>query len=177
MNKFLTLLLVFVFGAATLTTNAAKYTTSKDKVVSLNPFALTWGYFNVQLEKKMGTNNSGTISLGYNYYWENWTGLYVGASYRWYLDPFEEGKKSLNGLSVGPRVDVVYWSIDSDYKWADYGSYLGITIGAEVSYKWVFGDGKWAVEPGFNFGIPLVKKNYGFSPQAYGWGVNLGYCF
>jgi len=124
----------------------------------------------------MGTNNSFTVTAGYWDWGWDYYALNVGAAYKWYVDPFEEGKKSLNGLAVGPRLDFYYNDYSGPYSNL-YEAYSTFTIGAEVSYKWVFGSGKWAVEPLFNFSIPVVKKDYGFTPQSFGWGVNLGYCF
>jgi len=178
MNKFITLLIVFTFAAASLTTIAAdkNYTTSKSKVVSINPLSLTYGRINAALEMKMGTDNSFTVTAGYWDWGWDYYALNVGAIYKWYIDAFEEKKSALNGLAVGPRADLFYNSYNGRYA-SDYDSYTTITIGAEVSYKWVFGEGKWAVEPNFSFGIPVTKKRYGYSFQNWGWGVNIGYCF
>ena len=179
MNKFFTLLLAFSL-AATLNINAADtkadYTTSKSKVVSVNPISLTYGRINASLETKMGADNSFTVTAGYwDLGWGDWYALNIGASYKWYLDLFEEGKKSLNGLALGPRADFYQNSYSGTYR--DYDSYSTFTIGAEVSYKWVFGEGKWAIEPNLSFAFPVTKKRYGFAWQGHGWGVNVGYCF
>ena len=156
---------------------APEYTTSKNNVVSINPFPLMWGQINVQLEHKMGPKNSISVNAGYWSWSEYWAAFNVGASYKWYFDIFEENKSALNGLAVGPRIDFEYWQTSRDWGWLDYSNYPSLRIGAEVSYKWVFGDGKWAVEPNVKLTIPIMKKDYGFSPYNYGYGVNVGYCF
>ena len=177
-NKFISLLLAFTFAAATLTTaNAADYTTSKDKVVSINPFSFMWGDFSAKLEIKKSPNNSISFDVGIWSYYDNWTGFKLGASYKWYIDLFEEKKSSLNGLALGPRVDLAYWSTNYDWGAYAYESYPSLGIGAEVSYKWVFGGGKWAVEPNIKFSFPVMRKKYGFTPQDHGYGVSVGYCF
>ena len=176
MTKVVSLFIVLLFAAMSLTTNAADYTTSKSKVVSINPLSLTYGRLNASLEFKQGTSNSLTVTAGYWDWGWGYSALNVGASYKWYIDAFDEGKKSLNGLAVGPRADFYYNNYSGSYS-SIYDSYSTFTIGAEVSYKWVFGDGKWAVEPNFSFGIPLTKNRSGYAWQSWGWGVNIGYCF
>ena len=173
MNKFFMLLLATTFFAATLNINAASYTTSKGAVISVDPVDLINGRLNATYEKKLSPSNSLTINGSYWMYNSYLNAFGVGASYRWYLDPFEEGKKAMNGLSVGPRLDFYYWSYDYlgfDHSWST------LAIGAEVNYKWVFSD-KWSVEPTIKFAIPILKeKGYDYYTN-YGFGVNIGYCF
>ncbi|MCL2039285.1 MAG: hypothetical protein FWG85_02520 [Bacteroidetes bacterium] len=176
MNRFITLLIVFTFAAATLTTttNAAEYTTSKSKVVSVDPLDLINGRINATFENKMSAKNSFTVNASYWSYWDWLSAMGIGGSYRWYIDPFEEGKSALNGLSLGPRVDMFYWSSNFEYD----DPWVTLAIGAEVNYKWAFGDGgKWSVEPTIKFMFPVVKgKKYTYYTN-YGFGVNLGYAF
>jgi hypothetical protein len=190
-SAFLTRIAVIVIAISTmsLAANAQKttakaaapdYTTSKNNVVSINPVSLIYGSINVSLEHKMGTKNSISVNAGYWSRNEWWAAFNVGASYKWYFDAFEENKSALNGLAVGPRIDFEYWQTSRDWAWlglSEYDDYPSLRIGAEVSYKWVFGDGKWAVEPNFKLTIPIIKKDYGFTLQSYGYGVNVGYCF
>ena len=53
--------------------------------------------------------------------------------------------------------------------------FTGLSLGADVSYKWVFGSGKWAVEPMIRYVFGVMTGAY--TPQPYGFGVNIGYCF
>jgi hypothetical protein len=175
MSKFISLVLALFFVAATLGSTAATYTTSKNKVVSVNPVSLSYGKVNVSLESKMGTSNSFTGTFGYWNWQYDYTAINIGVSYKWYIDAFEEGKNALNGLAIGPRLDYYFWNYSGNNPY--YKEYSGFDIGAEVSYKWVFGNGKWAVEPLISFGFPILKNDYNYKPQNYGWGVNLGYCF
>ena len=183
MNKFITLLIVFTFAAASLTTIAAdkNYTTSKNKVVSLEPFDFLFnGRINATFETKMGASNSLTINGSYWDLSKYWSAFGLGASYRWYLDPFEEGKKALNGLSVGPRIDFFFWTYDyssviSGHKSETSSSFA---IGGEVNYKWAFGDGgKWVIEPTLKLMFPVRKADGLSGYSSYGFGVNLGYAF
>ena len=175
MSKFFTtLLLAITFVAATLTMNATpSYTTSKGAALVVDPVDLINGRINLTYEKKLNSKNSFTINASY-WNWADWLSAFgVGASYRWYLDLFEEGKTGMNGLSVGPRADIFFWSYDA----GNTHSYSTVAIGGEANYKWVFGDGKWAVEPTIKLTIPIVKeKGYNYYSN-YGFGVNIGYCF
>jgi len=178
MNKLFTLLLAITFVAATLTISAVENITSKDKVISVNLVSLTYGRVNASLEFKMEPNNSFTLTAGYWDRGSDWYAFNVGASYKWYIDAFEENKKSLNGLAVGPRLDFYYndynGTISNIYNPEGYPIFM---VGAEASYKWVFGEGKYAIEPNFSFGFPVNKKKGEKAMQQYGFGINLGYCF
>ena len=172
MKNFFTLVIAFVFTAATLG-HAASYTTSKGAAISIDPIDLINGRVNLTYEKKLGANNSLTINGSY-WSWASWLSAFgVGASYRWYIDPFDEGKTTMNVLSVGPRADFFFWSYDLSY--VDH-TYTTFAIGAEVNYKWTFSD-KWIVEPTLKLMIP-VKKESGYDYyNNYGFGVNLGMAF
>jgi hypothetical protein len=170
-QKIFTLLLVFGFAATTVFVNAASYTTSKSKVVSVNPISLTWGQLNLQYEQKISAKNSFTVDAGFWSPGGDWTAINIGAAYRWYFDLFEEGKGALNGLSVAPRVALSLWSNSH----AHVDGFTGLSLGADVAYKWVFGEGKWAVEPVLRYGFGVMTGAY--TPQAYGFGVNLGMTF
>ena len=161
---------------------APKYTTARENVICINPLALLIGYIGVDYERKLSPDNSFRAELGYWHFSDWWTAVDVGASYRWYFDPFEENKSALNGLSLGPRIEVSYWSSSyGDWYWSLNPKYkknqTRISIGGEVSYKWVFGSGKWALEPTFKLVFPVVKEDYGFTTSSFGYGVNFGYCF
>jgi len=177
---FTTLLLAFILVAALLftnTANAADFTTSKDKVVSVDPLDLLIdGRINATFEKKLSPKNSFTVNATYWGYDKYATAFGLGASYRWYFDLFEEGKSSLNGLSVGPRLDFFFWNRSYNNPSLEDVTYSTLAIGGEVNYKWVFGGGKWAVEPTIKFVIPVLKES-GYSYTNYGLGINLGYCF
>lgn len=181
MNKFITLFIVFTIVAATTTfttINAADYTTPKSKVVSIDPIDLINGRINATFENKMSATNSFTINASYWSFNKYLSAGGVGASYRWYIDPFEEGKKSLNGLSVGPRLDFFYWTYDWSEWHMDNYSYTTLAIGGEVNYKWAFGDGgKWIIEPSIKIAFPILKEKGYDHYTNYGFGVNIGYAF
>jgi hypothetical protein len=176
MKKFLTLAAVaLLFACTAVTASAASYTTGANNVISINPVGLIDGRLNATFEHKLAPKNSLTVNASY---WglDDWASAFgIGASYRWYFDPFEEGKSAINGLSVGPRLQFYQWSYDYDLPYLEDFSYSSLSLGVEVGYKWVFSS-KWVVEPTFNYAFPIMKKS-GYSFADYGWGVNLGYAF
>lgn len=174
MKKLLTLIVVAL--AMISISASADYTTNKTSVISVDPLDLiNAGRINAIYETKFGNaNNSLTINGSYWSWSEYGSAIGAGVSYRWYLDPFKEGKKALNGLSLGPRLDYYYWTWDFFAGYSDY-SYSTLAIGGEVNYKWVF-DNQWVVEPNIKFGIPILKESGG-SYTSYGFGLNLGYAF
>jgi len=177
MNKFLAiLLLVFSFTVASLTVNAAAlHSTNHASVISIDPLDLLFeGRITATYEQKLSTRNSFTVNAIFWNHSKDAFAFGVGGSYRWYFDLFEEGKSSLNGLSIGPRLDFLFWDwAGNDEKKA--ASFSTLALGGEVNYKWVF-DGKWSVEPTIKFVIPVLRKS-GYSYTNHGVGVNLGYCF
>jgi hypothetical protein len=179
MKKFLTLAAIAIFFACTAApASAASYTTGANNVISIDPLdLLISGRINATFEHKMSAKNSLTINASYYSFSDWWSAIGVGASYRWYVDPFEEGKSALNGLSLGPRVQYFSWNWDGpDYGYGDWGNYSSFSIGVEVAYKWTFSS-KWVIEPIFKYTFPVMKKDYGFTPDDWGLGVNLGYAF
>ncbi|MDR0926598.1 MAG: DUF3575 domain-containing protein [Ignavibacteria bacterium] len=171
---FLLVAVALIFAWSSATTSAANYTTNAVNVISINPFSLIDGLLNVTFEHKLSAKNSLTVNASYWGYESYATGIGIGASYRWYIDLFEEGKSATNGLSIGPRLQYYHWSYSWDNDWADF-SYSSLSLGVEIAYKWVF-DNKWVVEPTLNYSFPIVKKS-GYSFTDYGFGVNLGYAF
>ena len=175
-NKFIALLLAFSFVAATINTSAAMYTTSKSKVVSIDPFDLiNAGRINATYERKISAKNSFCINGSFWSFDEFRTAFGIGGAYRWYFDLFEEGKSSMNGLSVAPRLDLYYWSESWNNHLLKDESYPTLALGAEVNYKWVFSD-KWVIEPTIKLVFPVLKKS-GHRYTNHGFGINLGYAF
>ncbi len=144
-------------------------------VISANPIGLALGIFNATYEHRLSKTNSLTVS-GYFYsYASSWAAYGVGGSYRWYLNVFEDGKKPIEGLSVGPAAVISFWSYDWDgYGNSPYDGGTSIAIGGEAAYKWIFGS--FSVEPLFQLLISLVDIS-GLSYQSWGLGVNLGYAW
>jgi hypothetical protein len=145
---------------------AQRYTHS----ISADPISLAFGVFNATYEWQTAPINSFTI---FGEYWSfvDWSAYGIGASYRWYPHLFEDGKKPLEGFSVGPRIDISFWN------WGGYtglnNNYTSIGIGGEAAYKWVFGG--FVVEPLIVINIPILKIVYTYG--AFGPGVNLGYAW
>ena len=178
--KFISSVLICVVTlfALVIQANAADYTTKKTKVISIDPLDLLFeGRINATFETKMSPTNSLTINATYWNYTKYFYAIGAGASYRWYVDPFEEGKKGLNGFSVGPRAEFFSWTWDPGIKGWETESEITLSIGAEVAYKWTFSD-KWVVEPIFKLGFPVKKPDWGgWSYTNWGLGVNLGHAF
>lgn len=146
--------------------SAPKYSNS----LSANPIGLVFGVLNATYEWQTTPENSFTI---FGSYWtlSDWSAWGFGASYRWYIVP-QTGKKIIEGFSFGPRAELSYWDYLST--WYNYSGGLGISIGGEASYKWVFGG--FVVEPQITLMINVVKVS-GLSYPGFGTGVNLGYAW
>ncbi len=126
---------------------------------------------NATFEFKLNPKNSFTINGSYYAYSDWWKGYGLGASYRWYIDLFNEGKKALNGFSVGPMVRASWWTYEFGGYKADTEMY--VAIGAEAAYKWVFSGG-WTIEPIVRLGFGVTDVT-GLGYEGYGGGVNIGY--
>ncbi len=139
--------------------------------ISANPIGLAFGVLNATYENKLSPTNSFTI-FGLYYGYTDWAAFGVGGSYRWYLD-INEGKRPIEGLSVGPMAEFGFWSWSGpSYITNDGGA--SFAIGGEVAYKWVFN--KFVVEPIVRLSIPVVKI-HGLTYHSFGGGVNLGYAW
>jgi hypothetical protein len=146
------------------------------QAISIDPLVfLINKVFNVTYEHRIGESNSLTIFGQYFNPTSYWTGYGIGASYRWYIDIMKDGKRALDGFSVGPMVGFTYWTLDNVY-WADQGWGDGgqLYIGAEVSYKFQFEN--WFIEPNIKYSIGIGELT-GLSYDYYGLGVNAGYAW
>lgn len=146
------------------------------QAISIDPLVfLINKVFNVTYEHRIGEANSLTIFGQYFSPNEWWTGYGIGASYRWYIDITKDGKRALDGFSVGPMVGFSYWTMDNVF-WESQGWGSGgqLYIGGEVNYKFQFEN--WFIEPNIKYSFPigdLVGLNYDY----YGLGVNAGYAW
>lgn len=129
---------------------------------------------NITYEHRLSAQNSITVMGSYVKISDDWSGQSIGASYRWYIDAFKEGKTALNGFSVGPAASIIFWSYDGK-KYGNYGYDNGSTIqiGGEAAYKWTFSN-QFTVEPILRLTFPLSDLT-GLSYNGFGFGVNLGY--
>ena len=136
--------------------------------ISINPFALVWSWVDITYETQLSPTNSLTI-FGSFYSSGWWTSYGIGASYRWYLDLFKDGKSPIEGFSVGPRAAVNWWSWDNYYGYiGDNDNHIGFAIGGEAGYKWVWGG--FMVEP-------LITLMFGSNDYGSWGGVNVGYAW
>ncbi len=141
--------------------------------VSIDPIdLLVSDVLNANFEFKLSNSNSFLVSASYYRYSDILTGFGIGGTYRWYFDLVKDGKKALEGFSVGPCARISYWSWDI----ANSESDAYFTIGAEAAYKWIF-DGGWSIEPIFRISFGLTDVTYLSDYNSFGLGVNLGYSF
>lgn len=131
--------------------------------------------FNIRYEQMLTKKNSFTAELVYDYNYNNVHGFVVGAAYRWYFrNLFPDVKTSgIEGLIVAPyaRLGIYRHKLNTN----NYDNDLGLEIGGEVAYKWVFGG--FAVEPIIRLGIGATGPEYynkGFHPWP---GVSIGYAW
>ena len=174
MKKLLTLFaMCCAFIAFSNSSNAQLQNHTGNYTLSVDPIDfLVSKTLNASFEYKLNPKNSFTINGSYYAYSDYWKGYGLGASYRWYVDLFNEGKKGLNGFSVGPMVRASWWSYDFDgIATYDGGTY--IAIGAEAAYKWIF-NGGWTVEPIVRLGFGVTDVS-GLGYSGYGGGINIGY--
>lgn len=128
--------------------------------------------FDVTYEHQLSAMNSFTI-IGSWYDYSSYFDIFgLGASYRWYPKLFEDGKKSLEGFSVGPMITMVYWKYS--YLSRD-DTYITFNIGGEAAYKWVFNG--FSVEPKITLLIQINKPDNFSTWKGVSLGCNLGYAW
>lgn len=174
MRKALTILLIAAaFIALPLSNEVKAQKKSYSQSIIANPLGLAFGMFNATYEQRVTETNSFTVN---GYYWSflDWQAYGFGGSYRWYLSPFDDGKKILEGFSFGPVVAVGFWSWDGMVTDL-YDGGTSINIGAEAAYKWVWGG--FVLEPSISllFNVSSISGLDSYSP--FGLGLGLGYAW
>lgn len=174
MKKLFTLVAVICAFFAFSTPSQAQTNHGGSYNISIDPFDLLISdVVNVTFEAACGKNSSFTINGSFYNYNKYWTAWGLGASYRWYIDLFKEGKKHLNGFSVGPMARVSWWSFDDDKGYYGYDGGTYVTVGGEAAYKWIFGSG-FSIEPIVRLGFGVTDID-GLGYDGWGAGINLGY--
>lgn len=170
--------LFFIFAitlavmAITPAPSQAAVNSSHEYALSVDPFDLLIGdALNLTFESKINNKNSFTLGFDYYHYNSNWSAIGFGASYRWYIDLFKEGKKGMNGFSVGPMAKVSWWTYDGNNTNYDNSAY--VVVGGECAYKWIFSSG-WMIEPILRLGFGVNNVD-GLDYSGWGAGINLGY--
>ncbi len=149
-----------------------------DNVISANPFTLiNWGRFNVTFEHKIDKLNSFTVFIeSYNTkYYNNWTGYGIGGSYRWYISPFNDNKRSLEGFSFGPLAVLSFWESKYSDKYKYNYSGQSLSIGGEAAYKWVWGG--FALEPSLILMLDALTVDHRDDKNHLSWNVKIGYAW
>lgn len=170
-RKFVLLIAFLLIGTNGLFAQSSSYT----NVLTCDPVDLLVSkVLNATFEHRVSYDNTFTITGSYYKYSDNWSAFGIGGSYRWYIDLFKEGKKPLEGFSVGPMLRLSWWNWDGDNKYGhsyDGGTY--VVIGGEAAYKWVFSE-HWVVEPIIRLGFGVTDVT-GLGYEGWGAGVNFGY--
>jgi hypothetical protein len=171
-NVFTFFIISFLFFSAS---SFAQQTRNYDNAITANPLGLAFGIFNAQFEFQTSSNNSILIRGNYWTLFDNWTAYGAGASYRWYVDAFDQSTTPISGFSFGPAVSFDFWSWDDDLDIFDYDGGTTVRLGAEANYKWVWGG--FVLEPGINlmFSVSDVEGLGTISP--FGLLFNIGYAW
>lgn len=172
------LLSLFILVALIMAVPAQDVEAKKKGAKSINSVvSLGLGTNTIQAmyERRMSKNNSFTVKGEYYYLYEFWNGYGLSVSYRWYLkDIFQDGKRPIEGLSAGPVARLTMWSYDADNLHYSYDGGSSLSIGGEVSYKWLFNK-KYTIEPLFEIGFNLLNPEGFGSMKPYGLSVSFGY--
>ena len=169
MKRFFTLSLLVItalFCLVQMQSNA-----QQSKAISANPIGLAFNLLNATFENKTAPTNSFTISGNY---WSigDWKAYGFGGSYRWYFD-LNDGKKPIQGMFVGPKVNVGFFSWGGS-NYFTYNSQTYIGIGGEFGYKWVWSG--FMLEPSLTLLIAAGSVDY-VSVGAFGAGLSIGYAW
>ncbi len=142
---------------------------SVDIVPLIYTFPLTFQY-----EFKADPVTSWVLRL---HYWPgltaDYSGFGFGAAYRIYI----ADSRALTGLAVAPAADVFFFRQPQQTGGTGSRSAIGLDLGGDLSYKWIFDE--FAVEPifGLRFGIGGSNAPGTFTTIAPLIGVNLGYAW
>lgn len=169
-STFAILCLSFVFSLTSQTATAQTRSTAYSNALTADPISLLIArVLNAQYEWKTSTTNSlavrGLIVPSYSSY----SAFGLGGSYRFYI----ADSRALSGLSVGPSLDLLFFSSSSLDRTATIAS-----IGGEIQYKWIFS--QFVLEPNLNVRFFLAGNEgvgNAFSGVGIGLGVNLGYAW
>ena len=103
-----------------------------------------------------------------------YTGYGFGAAYRFYV----ADSRALTGLAVAPAADLFFFrQAQQTGGTGSSRSGIGVDIGGDLSYKWIFD--QFAVEPifGLRFGIGQTNVPAAFTTIQPIIGVGLGYAW
>jgi hypothetical protein len=171
-SLFIIVLAVMLLGA---TGNANAQKEKYGQCIGANPLGLVFGQLNVTYEQQLSKTNSFTVS-GYYMSISDWSAFGFGGSYRWYISPFKDGKKIIEGFSFGPLLAIGFWNYDGAYDYPD-GNNGGtsIALGCEAAYKWVWGG--FYLEPMLNIQFSLMKPDHYGTYDMFHLGANIGYAW
>jgi hypothetical protein len=145
------------------------------QAIKANPLGLALGIFNAEYEFRLGTNNSLGISGNYWTLFSDWNAYGVGATYKWYFDAFNTGANALAGLGVGPALSADFWTYNTGAGLFNYDGGTTFRVGAEATYKWIFGG--FVVEPGMNFMFVVSEVTGLGTISPFGIIFNIGYAW
>lgn len=157
-------LIVLTFGLYnTSIINAQDY----DQAITADAVSLLFNTASINYEIELNQTNSIVPSFIFKNY-DKWKGIGFGANYRWYV--LQNQDKIISGFSFGPAFSVIYWDYEHDR--ANDG--LGVAVGIEAQYKFVFSN--IVVEPKINISY-LVQSINLLEYKPFTIGINLGYAW
>jgi hypothetical protein len=142
-------LITFVFAAPTA--SRAQRITSKQQVISANPFGILLGVFNAEYERRVSP--TGTAGLGGSFLTDSDLDYFnVDVFYRYY-----PSERPMDGWAFGIKAGVTSVS--------DFETYIG--IGFDVNRSWLLGknDGFYA---GVGFGLKRLFGTPGEDEDPFG---------
>jgi hypothetical protein len=145
------------------------------QVISVDfiPLVLTFPV-TVQYEYKVDPVTSWAFRL---HFWpgitDNYTGFGFGAAYRLYI----ADSRALTGLAVAPVADLFFFRQSQQIGGTGTRSAVGVDLGGDLTYKWIFDE--FAVEPifGLRFGIGGSNAPPVFTTIQPLIGCSLGYAW
>jgi hypothetical protein len=174
-NSILIIIAVALVFSATKSVNAQQSQSRYNYCIGANPIGLLFGLFNVSFEMKTARANSFAAYLNY---WglSGWNGYGLGASYRWYIDAFKDGKKPIEGFFVGPAISFGFWDYTgSGAQHASDWNGATFAFGGEAGYKWIWDS--FYLEPTLGISLTVAKPEHLTNYSVLYGGVTLGYAW
>ncbi|HEY3875085.1 MAG TPA: hypothetical protein VGM92_06385 [Candidatus Kapabacteria bacterium] len=176
-TKILVLIAALSFTVSTSSLHAQARPSPATQVLSVDVVPLLTGStLSLQYEFKSDPTSSWLIRANF---WPSpapeWNGFGIGAAYRFYI----ADSRALTGLSAAPAVDLLFFSQSSENETVQshFGTQIGVAIGGDLAYKWIFS--QFAVEPvlGLRVGLGASQVPGGFQTIYALIGCSLGYAW
>jgi hypothetical protein len=172
-TSILIVLLAISFSASKSSAQARPSPATQVISVDFIPLVLTFPV-TFQYEYKMDPVTSLALRL---HFWpgitSDYTGFGFGGAYRFYI----ADSRALTGLAVAPAADLFFFRQSQQLGGTGNRSAIGVDLGGDISYKWIFD--QFAVEPlfGLRFGFGGANAPPVFTTIEPLIGCNLGYAW